>query len=234
MHIGDAHDRRGVVALAVVAVLLTAGLVAVVISRDDPLPQPPAPSSPAPAPESPIAAAVEYDFDCDYGLIVPDEGQQVLPQEGFTPPAGTIQPSGSAVAVTVQGTGDDAVVLHSIEVEVVRRAPPPDALFLRTTCGGEVQPRLFEVDLDRPRPAVAAARGTRGFPYRIDRSEPEHLIITALTAGTAEWRLRLRWTSGSLGGELVLDDGGKPFRTAAVTGSREMCLDGMMVWRTDC
>ncbi|MGX7827854.1 hypothetical protein ACTG9Q_22480 [Actinokineospora sp. 24-640] len=215
------------IALAAVAVLLAAGLVMIVANGHDAAPQ---------RPESPLGAVVRYDeVDCESGWVVPDDGQRAIPSVGYTPPAEAVRASGAAVIVTVQGTSGTAVVLQSVEVEVVRRAPPPAALFLRAGCASEVWPRRYGLDLDRPRPAVAPEPGTAGFPYRIDHAEPEQLIVTPLvTSAVVEWRLRLKWTSGSTSEELVLDDGGRPFRTAAVTGSRELCLDREYIWRPDC
>lgn len=222
-HIDHRNDRRGVIALAVVAVLLAAGLVALVVWPES-------------TPDSPVAAVVEYQpVDCRSGWVVPDQGQQEIAYRGFTLPADAVIASGSRVTVTVQGTGGQAVVLQSARVEVQRSLPRPTGLFLRAGCGSEVEPRYFRVDLDRPEPRVVPESGTPDFPYRVDQAEPEQLVVTPqVTDALVEWRLRVAWTSGEESGELVLDDGGEPFRTAAVTGSREFCLDGEAVWRPAC
>ncbi|HEX6340970.1 hypothetical protein [Umezawaea sp.] len=220
------HDRRGVIALAVVAVLLAAGLVAVAVW----------PEPPRPAPASPVAAVVEYDpVDCASGRVVPDQGQREIASEGYVPPAEAVIASGSRVTVTVQGTAGRAVVLQSARVEVVRSLPAPVGLFLRAGCASKVPPRYFRVDLDRSEPRLVAEPDTPDFPYRVDQADPEQLIVTTkVTTALVEWRLRLAWTSGEESGELVLDDHGLPFRTTAVTGSRELCLDGEAMWRSDC
>lgn len=230
VHVGDRidqrHDRRGVIVLAAVAVLLAAGLVAVVVW----------PEATPPVPGSPVAAVVEYDpVDCRSGWVVPDQGQREIASKGYALPADAVIASGSRVTVTVQGTGGRAVVLQSARVEVVRSVPPPVGLFLRAGCGSDVELRYFRVDLDRPEPRVVPESGTSDFPYRVDQADPEQLVVTPqVTAALVEWRLRLAWTSGEESGELVLDDHGAPFRTTAVAGSRELCLDGEAMWRPAC
>jgi hypothetical protein len=82
--------------------------------------------------------------------------------------------SGSRVVVTVQGAGGQAVVLQSARVEVQRSLPQPAGLFLRAGCGNEVEPRFFQVDLDRPEPRVGhrvEVLGTTSTGLSVWRSE---------------------------------------------------------------
>ncbi|MFE2757603.1 hypothetical protein ACFXGA_36940 [Actinosynnema sp. NPDC059335] len=74
------------------------------------------------------------------------------------------------------------------------------------------------------------------FPYKVNDFEPELLVIRPYS-GTedVEWRLHLRWTSGGQEGELLVDDGGTPFRTTAVVAARPFCADTeAFVWRPSC
>ncbi|MFE5967904.1 helix-turn-helix domain-containing protein [Streptomyces sp. NPDC056463] len=137
------------------------------------------------------------------------------------------------VRVSVQGKGAAAVVLQALHVRVVERgAPLPWAAYrMGDGCGGAVTPRLFEVDLDRPRPVARArdgydASGEEGrtlpaisFPYAVTSSDPEELLVTARTAGCdCRWYLELVWSSEGRSGTVRITDDGQPFRTAPVAG----------------
>ncbi|MGW4112148.1 hypothetical protein ACWEFJ_14840 [Actinosynnema sp. NPDC004786] len=232
VRIGDDHDRRGVFALLVVVVLLVvAGVVAVwrVTADEEP-------------PASPLAATTDVRLkkSCQSGWVVPDPGDVPIPISTRKRPAGAVLGSGGEVAVTVQGLTGAAVVLQSARVEVVRRAPAMTGAFLPSPCGAEVEPRYFRLDLDPVAPEVVPWDDEGGpvppFPYKVNDFEPELLVIRPYS-GTedVEWRLHLRWTSGGQEGELLVDDGGTPFRTTAVVAARPFCADTeAFVWRPSC
>ncbi|MEU9860516.1 helix-turn-helix transcriptional regulator [Streptomyces sp. NPDC047971] len=144
------------------------------------------------------------------------------------------------VRVSVQGKGAAAVVLQALHVRVVERgAPLPWAAYrMGDGCGGAVTPRLFEVDLDRPRPVARArdgydASGEEGrtlpaisFPYAVTSADPEELLVTARTAGCdCRWYLELVWSSEGRSGTVRITDDGQPFRTAPVAGRPSFAYD---------
>ncbi|MET9829242.1 hypothetical protein ABZ078_08005 [Streptomyces sp. NPDC006385] len=134
---------------------------------------------------------------------------------------GAVSAGRHRVSVTVQGTGDRAVVIESLQVRVVGSgAPLPwTAYEMGVGCGGGVEPREFGLDLDAARPTVVPKGGQRGFPYKVSQSDPEVFYITAHT-GTRDvkWYLELQWSSGGRQGTLEIKDGEKPFRTTSMTG----------------
>ncbi|MEU0372846.1 helix-turn-helix domain-containing protein [Streptomyces sp. NPDC006283] len=142
----------------------------------------------------------------------------------------------TGVRITLQGTGTETVVLESLQVRVTaRRAPEPRNVYrMDSGCGGSLTPRLFDVDLDMPRPIAHAKAGNDAgetipavsFPYRISANDPEMLLVTGRTvACDCDWYLQLRWSSGGRSGTVRIDDDGRPFRTSAVRDGQEYGYD---------
>ena len=142
------------------------------------------------------------------------------------------------VLVTLQGTSDTAVVLQGMHVKVLSSAATPERAFaVGNACGGEITPRMFEVTLDGPAPALQAEGGNAqvpgpsgepsarpipamGFPYRISSTDPEVFVIKAVApSGDRRWVIDLDWTSGGQEGTSRIDDHGRPFRTISMTGT---------------
>ncbi|WP_336319568.1 helix-turn-helix transcriptional regulator [Streptomyces lavendofoliae] len=131
--------------------------------------------------------------------------------------------------LSVQGTGQETVVLHALRVRVVEKDAPLawNAYTMGVGCGGEMTPRSLDINLDVARPRTVPVAGRQGdreipagdFPYKVSASDPQMLRVTAHTAGHAvRWYLELEWSSGGRRGTLRVDDHGRPFATSAVTG----------------
>ncbi|WP_155372580.1 hypothetical protein [Catellatospora vulcania] len=137
-------------------------------------------------------------------------------------------PSRSRITLTLQGTSDKSVVLQDLDVEIKERAPVLDAprVFLTEEgCGSGAVPRYFRIDLAGPNPQAMPQAGEDlarnkipavAFPFKVSDTDPEIFVIEA-DPGDCDctWQLRLRWSSAGRSGTLVIDDHGKPFRTAA-------------------
>jgi hypothetical protein len=86
-------------------------------------------------------------------------------------------------------------------------------------CGGGVDTKSFDIDLDNGSPTVTAANGQRDFPYKVSESDPEVFYVTARTkAHDVRWYLTLDWSSGNRHGTIRIDNDNTPFRTSANTG----------------
>ncbi|MEU2180187.1 helix-turn-helix domain-containing protein [Streptomyces thermolilacinus] len=131
--------------------------------------------------------------------------------------------------LTVQGTGEETVVLHALHVRVVEKtAPLPwNAYTMGVGCGGDMTPMSLDVNLDAARPRTVPVAGQQGdreipagdFPYKVSADDPQMLRVTAHTAGhSVRWYLELEWSSGGRRGTLRIDDRGRPFATSATTG----------------
>ncbi|MCM2386943.1 helix-turn-helix domain-containing protein [Streptomyces albipurpureus] len=142
---------------------------------------------------------------------------------------GAVHGGETMVRITVQGKSDQAVVLQSLRVRVTaKRTPPKGNVYLMSVgCGGSITPRMFDVDLDRPRPLARSVAGSDAgvdipavsFPYRVSATDPEVLLVTGRAVGCdCDWYLELEWSSGDRKGTARIDDSGRPFRTSGVRG----------------
>ncbi|OIJ91330.1 transcriptional regulator [Streptomyces sp. MUSC 14] len=128
------------------------------------------------------------------------------------------------VTLTVQGTGGDTVVLEGLSVRMAgRRAPLAWNDYAMgypgVGCGGGVPTRSFTVALDALRPQVVPESGHQGFPFKVSRTDPEVIYVTAdASAYDVSWYLELAWSSGGRHGTLLIGDEGRPFRTSGDNG----------------
>ncbi|MCS0602810.1 helix-turn-helix domain-containing protein [Streptomyces sp. LP11] len=163
-----------------------------------------------------------YLVDRDPAGVRPPPAEQDAP--GWVARHGAVPAGEQYVALTVQGTGSDTVVLESLTVHPVsRRAPLAWNDFAMgypgVGCGGSVPTRSFTVALDAMRPAVVPKSGHRDFPFKVSRNDPEVLYVTAdASAYDVSWYLELAWSSGTRHGTLRVDDQGRPFRTSGANG----------------
>ncbi|BFO14221.1 hypothetical protein SHKM778_06090 [Streptomyces sp. KM77-8] len=137
---------------------------------------------------------------------------------------GAVSSDEQYVRLTVQGTGDETVVVKGLTVRVAgKRSPLAWNDFAMgypgVGCGGGVPTRSFTVALDAARPALTPEAGHRDFPFKVSASDPEIYYITAdASAYDVSWYLELEWSSGSRSGTLTVDDQGRPFRTSGNNG----------------
>ena len=134
---------------------------------------------------------------------------------------GAVSSGEQRVALTVQGTGKDTVVLEALHVRVVAKGAPLawNDYSMGVGCGGDVETESFDVDLDDGSPTVTVKNGQRDFPYKVSESDPEVFYVTAHTkAHDVRWDLALDWSSGGRHGTVHIDNSGTPFRTSADTG----------------
>lgn len=134
---------------------------------------------------------------------------------------GGVASGGQYIALTVQGTGSETVVLQSLHVRVVSSEAPLawTDYAMGVGCGGAVNTKFFKVNLDAGRPSAVAGAQQRDFPYKVSESDPEVFYVQANTsAHYVNWYLELDWSSGDRHGTLRVDDGGRPFRTSGSQG----------------
>ncbi len=127
---------------------------------------------------------------------------------------GAVSAGSQYLELTVQGTGEDTVVLQSLNVRVVGSGAPlaRNAYtmgYVGVGCGGGVPTHSFDVGLDATRPVATPKAGQTGLPYKVSESDPEVLYITAAAAShDVRWYLELAWSSGTRHGVLRIDDQG--------------------------
>ncbi|GJF27058.1 helix-turn-helix domain-containing protein [Streptomyces sp. HO565] len=186
-----------------------------------------APSRPAPAGGPALTVATTpyfWDSPCDHAFLVDRSPQNVLPPPpqqdavGWATAYGAVSANRQTVVLTVQGTGQETVVLQDLHVRVVSSKPALDwnQYVMGNGCGGGVDTASFDVSLDLGTPLAMPVAGQRDFPYKVTESDPEVFHVKAHTSGhDVSWYLELEWSSGERQGTLRIDDHGKPFRTSA-------------------
>ncbi|WP_308033449.1 hypothetical protein [Streptomyces solaniscabiei] len=165
-----------------------------------------------------------WDSPCDHAFLVDRSPQNVLPPPpqqdavGWATAYGAVSANRQTVVLTVQGTGEETVVLEDLHVRVVSSKPALDwnQYVMGNGCGGGVDTASFDVSLDLGTPLAMPVAGQRDFPYKVTESDPEVFHVKAHTSGhDVSWYLELEWSSGERQGTLRIDDHGKPFRTSA-------------------
>lgn len=167
-----------------------------------------------------------YDSPCSQHFLVDSAPEQVGPpaieQDAprWAAAYGAVSSGEQRVALTVQGTGQDTVVLEALHVRVVTKGAPLawNDYSMGVGCGGGVDTKSFDIDLDNGSPTVTVKNGQRDFPYKVSESDPEVFYVTAHTkAHDVRWSLSLDWSSGTRRGTVHIDANGTPFRTSAGT-----------------
>nr|WSU78097.1 helix-turn-helix domain-containing protein [Streptomyces anulatus] len=172
---------------------------------------------------------------CDHSYVIDRAPAAVPPPpveadaESWAGALGAVHAGEAGVRVTLQGRDERAVVLESLRIRVVERRSPAQGRVYRMSsgCGGSLTPRMFDVDLDVPRPVARSVAGNDSgepieavaFPYSVSVTDPEVLLITGRTVGCdCDWFAELTWSSGGRSGTVRVDDGGRPFRTSGERG----------------
>lgn len=172
---------------------------------------------------------------CDHSYVIDRAPAAVPPPpveadaESWAGALGAVHAGEAGVRITLQGRDERAVVLEALRIRVVERRSPAQGRVYRMSsgCGGSLTPRMFDVDLDVPRPVARSVAGNDSgepieavaFPYSVSVTDPEVLLITGRTAGCdCDWFAELTWSSGGRSGTVRIDDDGRPFRTSGVRG----------------
>lgn len=168
-----------------------------------------------------------YDSPCSQHFLVDSEPEQVGPPAAeqdaprWAAAYGAVSSGEQRVALTVQGAGQDTVVLEALHIRVTAKGAPVawNDYSMGVGCGGGVETKSFDVDLDNGSPTVTVKNGQRDFPYKVSESDPEVFYVTAHTkAHDVRWDLALDWSSGDRRGTVRIDNNGTPFRTSADAG----------------
>ncbi|MEV5958972.1 helix-turn-helix domain-containing protein [Streptomyces sp. NPDC051987] len=168
-----------------------------------------------------------YDDPCSQHFLVDSEPAQVGPPASeqdaprWAAAYGAVSSGEQEVALTVQGTGAETVVLEALHVRVLSKGAPLawNDYSMGVGCGGGVGTKSFGVDLDDGSPTVTVQNGQRDFPYKVSESDPEVFYVFARTkAHDVRWDLTLDWSSGNRRGTVRVDNAGTAFRTSADVG----------------
>ncbi|WP_176727406.1 MULTISPECIES: helix-turn-helix domain-containing protein [unclassified Streptomyces] len=231
--------RRWVPPLAACAAVAALALVLIAAFGNPSRPDRPEPPPPVAKPAAPPFTWTVDDhvwrYGCGHAYLVAPPPSAVPPPpaeadaEAWARGLGAVHAGETGVRITLQGTGEQAVVLEALRIRVVARREPADGRVHRMSsgCGGALTPRMFDVDLDAQRPVARSVPGNDtgepipavSLPYRVSASDPEVLLVTGRTARCdCDWVAELRWSGGGRSGTVRIDDGGQPFRTSGAPG----------------
>ncbi|MFJ8473434.1 helix-turn-helix domain-containing protein [Kitasatospora sp. NPDC094011] len=182
------------------------------------------PTADTPAPITVGTRPYVYDDPCSQHFLVNSAPAQVGPPAPerdaprWAAAYGAVSSGEQEVALTVQGTGADTVVLEALHVRITSKGAPLawNDYSMGVGCGGGVETKSFDIDLDRGSPVITVKGGQRDFPYKVSKTDPEVFYVVAHTkAHDVRWDLTLDWSSGDRHGSVKADNGGTPFRTSA-------------------
>ncbi|WP_146178193.1 hypothetical protein [Nonomuraea fuscirosea] len=135
----------------------------------------------------------------------------------------------SYIRVVVDAPQSKTVVLTGLRVRVLQRRPPPSGVAIDAIGAGPIVTRSFFASLDEeqsrieymePEEIVPGQERAIDFPFRISNTEPEvFLIITDVQKFDVDWQAELTWVADGKAGRSVIDDEGKPFRTASAANA---------------
>ncbi|WP_158835869.1 helix-turn-helix domain-containing protein [Streptomyces sp. NRRL S-350] len=157
---------------------------------------------------APISVTVRpsrWDTECDQYVVNRPPSEVPRPPAVVDVPAwvsrvGAVAGHYQSIELTVQGTGSETVVLTALNVRVARIAAPLpwNAYSMGDGCGGGVDVRSFDLDLDAARPRPVVTGGSIGLPVKVSERDPEVIEVTAeTTSHDVSWYLELDWTSGN-------------------------------------
>jgi len=132
--------------------------------------------------------------------------------------------------VTVQGLTPRPVVLTDLQFVVMHRNfGPIQGALIGNQCGGPETGRYIEVDLSKQPVRLVASKPDQmpsrnepawelkpvKFPYTVSATDTEVFKILAdSNQCDCEWYAELFWSTGGKNGESIINDDGRPFRTA--------------------
>ncbi len=118
--------------------------------------------------------------------------------------------------VVLQGRSTSPLLITNARAVVVGEETPGPGIAVQCPPAGDVELRPLTIDLEDPdRQAVYDPGAGREFGFTLTEGEIESFLITA-TAQTAtySWYLELTVVVGGESRTVLIDDGGRPFRTA--------------------
>lgn len=176
---------------------------------------------------------------CDLGMYLPESSVRSLvakpPPQSFSViehQPGAVAADTGYVQVSIQGESERTAVLTGIRFNVHRAELPAGAAFGQQ-CGGPIEGRVIEADLDATPPRVTATdsdpNGILGgeqdghslstpitFPWTVSVTDP--LLLYVITQAKAPcyctWTAELPWVSGGRRGTIMVNNGGKGYTVA--------------------
>ena len=159
-------------------------------------------------PESILADVPVEPVDDALPVLAEIDGEWVVDHGGL--PAET-----RLIELTVHGTGDEAVVIHSIDLVDFERITPPEDLAVIYEClpvGGEMDVTTLAANFAGDPPVLELTDPELRFPYQVSMDDPEVFDVRISKGGDADeqacfcrWNLGITWSAGSEPNQLVIE-----------------------------
>jgi hypothetical protein len=152
----------------------------------------------------------------------PPSGSEPLGRWQWAHSNGGLDAYDSYVELIIRGRSSSPVTLLNLEVHVESRAPPVrGTLISYEGLGAGIDVRKVYADLDGPQPTLfhfdEDLNEVELFPLRVSQSEIEVIDVVVMTGSCdCEWTMELHYEAEGEQGSVPIDNGGEPFRTAAV------------------
>ncbi|WP_242909929.1 hypothetical protein [Actinomadura terrae] len=163
--------------------------------------------------------------------------QQLVEKWGYG--NGGVDADITTLELVIQGTSAKSVVLTDFRIDVLGRAAPPRATYVKVFPGGDGVDGRNATDLDEAAPMIKDLRnvsgedtgGTWSFPLRVSQAEPEVLYLWAgASKHDCWWTAKLHFVADGKPGFVVINNKGRPFRTASSANSKRYAVeDGRVV-----
>lgn len=154
---------------------------------------------------------------------------------------GGLPADGRTIGLTLHGTGDEAVVIHAIDLIDFEPIQVGEDIVLIHEClpvGGEMDVTSLSADFGVTPPVLEITDPELRFPYQVARADPEAFDVRISKSGSDQvcfcrWNIGITWSAGDASGQLVVE--GESVGIATAIASTEWpaywFVDGE--WTTD-
>jgi hypothetical protein len=164
-------------------------------------------------------------------LDAPPESYRLEDRYKWAYTRGGVDANTTEYDIVVQGRSASPVIIEGVRVNVLSRRPPVQGVHIRDQGGDLVDVRALSIDLDKDPPELSLQDGYEGkkwnFPLQVSETEIEYIHVFAGTEKyDVEWTVSLDYSANDKRYSMIIDNGGKPFRTTSAKGLRTYYPEG--------
>ncbi|WP_330327880.1 hypothetical protein [Streptomyces pseudovenezuelae] len=135
------------------------------------------------------------------------------------------------IKLSLQGTSQKSILIHRMDVEIVKRRPALRGPLYYVGGGGLAPSRLLAIDLDSPHPKAVPEIGVNSsepnstpgpvdFPFFVSETELEYfIIIVTADKYDCEWVGKIHWTVDGKNGVSEVSNNGNPLRLTGASAA---------------
>lgn len=175
-------------------------------------------------------AAIDTFSDSGFSEVIPQniarppDSITCLQLHDWAQARGGAQANVTRFRIIIQGRTDRALLLTSLHARIESTTQAKEAIGLSCKSAGEVAPRFLALDLDHPnKSATYKTKGAmKPFGFTLNKGETEIFDVVASThsKNILTWNAVLTYTIDGEESQLVVEGGGRPFRTTGAPTSQ--------------